>query len=49
MPDPLQPLVWHTRGVGRPTDVRLVPYYSVAHERYVVYFDDVSGAPNLAT
>jgi DUF1680 family protein len=48
-PDPRQPLVWHTRGVGRPTDVRLVPYYSVAHERYVVYFDEASDAPPLAT
>ena len=48
-PDALQPLVWHTHGVGRPTDVRLVPYYSVAHERYVVYFDDVAEAPNQAT
>jgi DUF1680 family protein len=48
-PDPRQPLVWHTRGVGRPTDVRLVLYYSVAHERYVVYFDEASDAPPLAT
>ena len=48
-PDPLQPLVWHTHGVGRPTDVRLVPYYRVAHERYAVYFVDVADAPNQAT
>ena len=39
-PDPAQPLVWHTRGAGRPTDVRLVPFHRVAHERYLVYFDE---------
>ena len=39
-PDPVQPLVWHTRGAGQPADVKLVPFYRVAHERYVVYFDE---------
>lgn len=39
-PDPAQPLVWHTRGVGRPADVRLVPLYRVERERYLVYFDE---------
>ncbi|MHB8814584.1 MAG: beta-L-arabinofuranosidase domain-containing protein [Steroidobacteraceae bacterium] len=39
-PDPAQPLVWHTRGAGRPGEVRLVPLYRVAHERYLVYFDE---------
>ena len=39
-PDPAQPLVWHTRGAGRPGEVRLVPFYRVAHERYSVYFDE---------
>jgi DUF1680 family protein len=39
-PDPAQPLVWHTRGAGQPADVRLVPFYRVARERYVVYFDE---------
>ncbi|HEV7138747.1 MAG TPA: beta-L-arabinofuranosidase domain-containing protein [Steroidobacteraceae bacterium] len=39
-PDPVQPLVWHTRGVGHPADVTLVPFHSVAHERYWVYFDE---------
>ncbi|HEX3843429.1 MAG TPA: beta-L-arabinofuranosidase domain-containing protein [Steroidobacteraceae bacterium] len=38
--DPAQPLLWHTRGAGRPADVKLVPFYRVAHERYVVYFDE---------
>ncbi len=40
VPDPVKPLVWHTRGVGRPADVMLVPFHQVAHERYVVYFDN---------
>jgi DUF1680 family protein len=38
--DPEQPLLWHTKGVGRPADVRLVPFYRVARERYLVYFDE---------
>jgi hypothetical protein len=39
-PDPAEPFVWHTRSAGRPADVRLVPFYRVAHERYLVYFDE---------
>ncbi|HVS76321.1 MAG TPA: beta-L-arabinofuranosidase domain-containing protein [Steroidobacteraceae bacterium] len=39
-PDPAQPLVWHTAGAGRPADVRLVPLHRIAHERYLVYFDE---------
>lgn len=39
-PDATEPLVWRTRGVGRPADVRLVPFHRVAHERYLVYFDE---------
>jgi len=39
-PDPAQPLVWHTKGVGRPADVKLVPFHRVARERYLVYFDE---------
>ena len=38
--DPVQPLVWHTRGAGQPADVKLVPFYRVARERYAVYFDE---------
>ena len=38
--DPVQPLVWHTQGAGRPVDVKLVPFYRVARERYLVYFDE---------
>jgi hypothetical protein len=37
-PDPAQPLVWHTRGAARPMDLKLVPLYRLAHERYAVYF-----------
>ncbi|HEX5462705.1 MAG TPA: beta-L-arabinofuranosidase domain-containing protein [Steroidobacteraceae bacterium] len=45
-PDPVQPLVWHTRDAGRPADVKLVPFYKVAHERYSVYFDEkISNGP----
>ena len=39
-PDATEPLVWRTRGVGHPADVRLVPFHRVAHERYLVYFDE---------
>ena len=39
-PDPAEPLLWHTRGVGHPADVRLVPLHRLAHERYLVYFDE---------
>lgn len=39
-PDATQPLVWHTRDAGRPADVKLVPFYRIAHERYQVYFDE---------
>ena len=39
-PDPIQPLVWHTRGAGQSADVKLVPFYRVAHERYLVHFDE---------
>ena len=43
-PDGYEPLVWHTRGVGKPHDVKLVPFYKVAHERYVVYFNHFTEA-----
>jgi DUF1680 family protein len=32
------PLAFHTVGVGRPHEARLVPYYTVAHERYTLYW-----------
>ena len=43
-PDPLKPSVWHTHGAGRPADVTLVPFHQIAHERYVVYFEEVAGS-----
>ena len=43
-PDAMAPLVWHTHGVGQPGDIRLVPLYRVAQERYVVYFDEERAA-----
>ena len=39
-PDPAEPLLWRTRNAGHPADVQLMPFYRVAHERYVVYFDE---------
>jgi uncharacterized protein len=39
-PDPAQPLLWHTHGIGLTSDLRLMPFHRVAHERYVVYFDE---------
>lgn len=36
--DPHAPLTFRTAGVGRPTDVELVPYYRLAHERYNLYW-----------
>ncbi len=40
-PDPTEPLLWRTQGVGRPEDVTLAPLHRIAHERYTVYFDDL--------
>lgn len=33
-----EPLTFDTAGLGRPRDVRLAPYYRLAHERYTVYW-----------
>jgi DUF1680 family protein len=41
-PDPIEPLVWRTHGAGRPADIKLVPFHRVAHERYGVYFDELT-------
>jgi hypothetical protein len=43
-PDATQPLVWQTHGAGQPSDIKLVPLYRVARERYVVYFDEEPAA-----
>ena len=37
-PVPGEPLAFETVGLGRPHDVRLVPYFRLAHERYTLYW-----------
>ncbi len=34
-----KPLTFRTKGVGRPSDVTLVPFYAMHHRRYTVYWD----------
>src|SRR4030095_2269923 len=34
-----EPITFSTSGVGRPSDVRLHPFYRMQHSRYVVYWD----------
>jgi DUF1680 family protein len=36
--DRTAPLTFHTKGLGRPRDVTLVPYYRIARERYCLYW-----------
>ena len=36
------PLTFRTDGLGRPAEVRLVPYYRIAHEHYNLYWKIVS-------
>jgi len=36
-----KPLTFETVGIGRPRDVRLVPYYRLHHERYNLYWEVV--------
>jgi DUF1680 family protein len=38
-PIPNRPLEFKTVGVGRPTDVSLIPFYKAHHQRYTVYWD----------
>jgi DUF1680 family protein len=33
-----EPLTFQTKGIGRPHDVSLIPYYRIAHERYNLYW-----------
>jgi len=33
-----QPLTFRTKGIGRPNDVTLSPYYSLHHQRFTVYW-----------
>jgi DUF1680 family protein len=37
-PMPGEPLTFETVGLGRPRDVRLAPYFRLAHERYSLYW-----------
>jgi uncharacterized protein len=37
-PVPGKPLTFRTRGIGRPDDVTLVPYYRLHHQRLAVYW-----------
>lgn len=34
-----RPLTYTTRGVGRPNDITLTPFYSLHHQRYSLYWD----------
>jgi DUF1680 family protein len=38
-PVPGHPLVFRTKGVGRPQDVTLRPFHQIHHQRYSVYWD----------
>ena len=37
-PVPNEALTFETAGLGRPHDVRLAPYFRLAHERYTLYW-----------
>jgi hypothetical protein len=37
-PVPGKPLTFRTKGIGRPNDVTLSPYYSLHHQRFTVYW-----------
>lgn len=39
-----EPLVFQTRHLGQPEDVRLIPFYQASHMRYSVYWNLVSPA-----
>ncbi len=36
--DARDPLVFRTKGIGRPADIELSPFYRLAHERYALYW-----------
>jgi hypothetical protein len=38
LPVPGRPLTFETKGLARPHDVRLIPFYRLHHERYTVYW-----------
>jgi DUF1680 family protein len=37
-PSTSEALTFHTKGIGRPRDITLIPYYRIAHERYNLYW-----------
>jgi DUF1680 family protein len=37
-PSEVEALTFQTKGIGRPRDVTLIPYYRIAHERYNLYW-----------
>jgi len=39
-----KPLTFRTKGIGRPNDVTLSPYYRLHHQRYSVYWQCFTGA-----
>ena len=39
-----EPLRFRTRGIGRPHDVELMPFYQLHHQRYTVYWQTVDAA-----
>ena len=39
-----EPLTFRTRGIGRPTDVTLIPFYELHRQRYSVYWQLISDA-----
>jgi hypothetical protein len=39
-----KPLTFRTKGIGKPQDVTLIPFYETHHERYSVYWKLMSEA-----
>jgi hypothetical protein len=44
MPVSGKPLTFQTRGVGRPKDVMLIPFYQLHRQRYSVYWQSITEA-----
>ena len=47
-PVPGEALTFRTRGIGRPRDVTLEPFYHLHHERYAIYWTLQSAASSVA-
>lgn len=43
-PVPGEKLTFRTKGIGRPKDVTLIPFYRLHHQRYTVYWTTTVGA-----